>query len=80
MYKKIFLPNGFIYEGEIIGADIFEGNGILYAPNQSVVYNGSWVSGRYDGFGTLYNLHVTNGKVDKNDLASCESSWVKYEG
>lgn len=80
LYKKIHLNSGYIYEGEVKENDVFEGNGILYAPSGQVLYNGSWVDGKYDGFGTLYNLEVTKGEADKFDLGSSTGNWVKYEG
>ena len=80
LYRKIELLNGFYYEGEVMKGQIFEGNGILYTNDHRVVYNGSWSNGKYDGFGTLYNLEVSGQNVNKFDLASSSMNWIKYEG
>ena len=80
LYKKVELQNGCYYEGEVVNGDTFEGNGILYAGDHQVIYNGSWAAGKYDGFGTLYNLQVSQMTANKFNLAASSQNWVKYEG
>ena len=52
----------------------------MYTPEHKTVYSGSWLDGKYHGFGKLNNIDWINGIVAKDDLESGKKCWIKYEG
>lgn len=75
----MFNEDGGYYEGEIVEGRP-EGNGVRYFPDGRVEYSGSWLGGRFHGFGTLYNVKPEglSGALDYSDLNSVRGCWLKY--
>lgn len=80
-FGRLNYENTQFYEGEIIDGAA-EGNGVLFFEDNRIEYSGNWRSGKYHGFGTLYNRApqtLTNPSGYK-DLETVSEYWYKYEG
>lgn len=83
MYGKHHFSNGAVYEGEFDENKNFAGSGILYYPNGSICYSGTWKNNCFHGFGILYNEKTKSNYLEtnfRNFALNNNDGWQRYEG
>ncbi len=79
MLRKVVLPNGDSYQGELSPQGLPHGNGILERAGE-FQYSGSFKEGSFNGYGTLLNLKVCPSPVDHRHIDLSKGNWVRFEG
>ena len=78
MLKKITLANGDSYQGELSSEGLPHGNGVL--DSKTYQYSGSFINGKFHGFGTLLNLRYRPSPVDYRSIDLSKDFWTRFEG
>lgn len=79
LLNKVTLPNGDTYQGELSSEGLPHGNGILDS-RAGYQYSGSFLKGKFHGFGTLLNLRYSPSPVDHRCIDLGKGYWTRFEG
>lgn len=79
LLNKLTLPNGDVYQGELSPQGLPHGNGILESA-QGYQYSGSFLNGKFHGYGTLLNHRYTPAPVDYRCIDLAQGYWTRFEG
>ena len=75
--KKIVLPNGDSYQGELSSEGLPHGNGILDSA-QGFQYSGSFLNGKFHGYGNVLNHRYTPAPVDYRSIDLSKGYWTRF--
>jgi hypothetical protein len=79
LLNKITLSNGDSYQGELSSEGLPHGNGILDS-TQGFQYSGSFLNGRFHGYGNLLNQRYRPSPVDYRCIDLSRGYWTRFEG